>query len=184
MSDPVRFLNAFAQALGVMTLYPDGHPSRERAVDAAFERVRTALARSAVRIRRSRSSTTKWCSGGSACASSSRGTGASRLVAAGVQRLEFERKVTRDEFDGLPRTKMLARLMLSSIDTSEARQMRSLGIRFGAVGLQGQERDRRRTGSCVEMATLDAHARRGGGDIPLAAEPRCRSSGSVPSARG
>ena len=37
MSDPVRFLNAFAQALGVMTLYPDGHPSRERAVDAAFD---------------------------------------------------------------------------------------------------------------------------------------------------
>ena len=36
MSDPVRFLNAFAQALGVMTLYPEGHPSRERAVDIAF----------------------------------------------------------------------------------------------------------------------------------------------------
>ena len=44
--------------------------------------------------------------------------------------------------------------MLSSIDTSEARQMRSLGIRFGAVGLQGQEE----TGAApapLEMATLD-----------------------------
>ena len=37
MSDPVRFLNAFAQSLGVMTLYPEGHPSRERAVDAAYD---------------------------------------------------------------------------------------------------------------------------------------------------
>ncbi|MCC6988741.1 MAG: hypothetical protein IT181_07070, partial [Acidobacteria bacterium] len=37
MSDPVRFLNAFAQTLSVMTLYPEGHPSRERVVDAAFE---------------------------------------------------------------------------------------------------------------------------------------------------
>ena len=27
MSDPVRFLNAFAQALSVMTLYPEGHPA-------------------------------------------------------------------------------------------------------------------------------------------------------------
>ena len=37
MSDPVRFLNAFAQVFGVMTLYPDGHPSREpgSAVDKA-----------------------------------------------------------------------------------------------------------------------------------------------------
>ena len=30
MNDPVRFLNGFAQALAVMTLYPEGHPSRER----------------------------------------------------------------------------------------------------------------------------------------------------------
>jgi hypothetical protein len=37
MSDPVRFLNAFAHSLGVMTLYPEGHPSRERAVDSAFD---------------------------------------------------------------------------------------------------------------------------------------------------
>ena len=37
MSDPARFLNAFAQALSVMTLYPEGHPSRERMVDGAFE---------------------------------------------------------------------------------------------------------------------------------------------------
>ena len=37
MSDPVRFLNSFAHSLGVMTLYPEGHPSRERAVDSAYE---------------------------------------------------------------------------------------------------------------------------------------------------
>ena len=37
MSDPVRFLNAFAHSLGVMTLYPEGHPSREKAVDSAFD---------------------------------------------------------------------------------------------------------------------------------------------------
>jgi hypothetical protein len=36
MSDPGGFLNYFAQALAVMTLYPQGHPSRERAIDAAY----------------------------------------------------------------------------------------------------------------------------------------------------
>ena len=37
MSDPARFLNAFAQALAGMALYRDGHPARERAVDVAYQ---------------------------------------------------------------------------------------------------------------------------------------------------
>jgi putative nucleotidyltransferase with HDIG domain len=137
MSDPVRFLNAFAQALGVMTLYPEGHPSRERAVDVAFEELDGLSAPAGLssftflddevvfgreRLRELKS----WDWG-------------RRLVAAGIQRLEFERKVSRDEFDGFLH-EILARLVLSSVDTGEARQMRSLGIRFGAVGLEGQDR--------------------------------------------
>jgi putative nucleotidyltransferase with HDIG domain len=136
MSDPVRFLNAFAHALGVMTLYPEGHPSRERAVDAAFNELDglwapighpsfTFLDDEVVfgreRLRELRS----WDWG-------------RRLVGAGIQRFEFERKVNRDEFDGFL-DEILARLVLSSVDTGEARQMRSLGIRFGAVGLEQQE---------------------------------------------
>jgi putative nucleotidyltransferase with HDIG domain len=151
MSDPVHFLNAFAQALGVMTLYPEGHPSRERAVDAAFSELNGIASRGAhpsftflddeVVFGRERLRELKSWDWGK------------RLVAAGVQRLEFEREVTRDEFEGFLQ-EILGRLMLSSIDTSEARQMRSLGIRFGAVGLQGQEE----TGAApapLEMATLD-----------------------------
>ena len=151
MSDPVHFLNAFAQALGVMTLYPEGHPSRERAVDAAFSELNGLASRGAhpsftflddeVVFGRERLRELKSWDWGK------------RLVAAGVQRLEFEREVTRDEFESFLQ-EILGRLMLSSIDTSEARQMRSLGIRFGAVGLQGQEE----TGAApapLEMATLD-----------------------------
>ena len=151
MSDPVHFLNAFAQALGVMTLYPEGHPSRERAVDAAFSELNGIASRGAhpsftflddeVVFGRERLRELKSWDWGK------------RLVAAGVQRLEFEREVTRDEFENFLQ-EILGRLMLSSIDTSEARQMRSLGIRFGAVGLQGQEE----TGAApapLEMATLD-----------------------------
>jgi len=151
MSDPVHFLNAFAQALGVMTLYPEGHPSRERAVDAAFSELNGIASRGAhpsftflddeVVFGRDRLRELKSWDWGK------------RLVAAGVQRLEFEREVTRDEFEGFLQ-EILGRLMLSSIDTSEARQMRSLGIRFGAVGLQGHEE----TGAApapLETATLD-----------------------------
>jgi putative nucleotidyltransferase with HDIG domain len=136
MSDPVRFLNAFAHSLAVMTLYPEGHPSRERAVDGAYDELDGLVARGTLpsftflddevvfgkeRLRDLKS----WDWG-------------RRLVAAGIQRMEFERKVTRDEFDSFLQ-EVLGRLMLSTIDTTDVRQMRSLGIRFGAVGLAGQE---------------------------------------------
>src|SRR5687767_4295568 len=136
MSDPVRFLNAFAQTLSVMTLYPAGHPSRERAVDQAYEELDalsgpgghpafTFLEDEVVYGREALRDLKSWEPG-------------RRLIAAGIQRLEFERRVTRDEFDGLLE-ELLARLTLSAIDTSENRQMRSLGARFGTVGLEGEQ---------------------------------------------
>ncbi|HZM61883.1 MAG TPA: HD domain-containing phosphohydrolase [Vicinamibacterales bacterium] len=139
MSDPVRFLNAFAHSLAVMTLYPEGHPSREKAVDHAFEELDglttagsqlpsfTFLGDEVVFGRERLRDLKSWDWG-------------TRLVAAGIQRLELERRVTREEFDGFLQ-ELLGRLMMSAVDTSEARQMRSFGIRFGAVGLQGRDAD-------------------------------------------
>ena len=134
MSDPGSFLNYFAQALAVMTLYPQGHPSRERAIDAAYNTLDglsagappsfTFLENEVVYGRERLRDFKEWEWG-------------SRLVAAGIQRLEFERKVSRDEFESFLQ-EILARLTLLAIDTSENRQMRPLGIRFGAVGLQGE----------------------------------------------
>jgi putative nucleotidyltransferase with HDIG domain len=74
-------------------------------------------------------------------------------VEAGIQRLEFERQVSRDEFESFLH-EILARLMLSAIDTSDSRQMRSLGVRFGAVGIQGQS-DEREAAEPPRLATLD-----------------------------
>jgi putative nucleotidyltransferase with HDIG domain len=137
MSDPIRFLNAFAHSLAVMTLYPEGHPSREKAVDSAYEELDglvcaggalpafTFLEDEVVFGRERLRELKSWDWG-------------KRLVAAGIQRLELERRVTREEFNGFL-DEVSGRLMLSTVDTSEARHMRSLGIRFGAVGLQGQE---------------------------------------------
>jgi putative nucleotidyltransferase with HDIG domain len=135
MRDPVRFLNSFAHSLGVMTLYPEGHPSRERAVDSAFEELDglvnaggqlpsfTFLDDVVVFGRERLRELKSWDWG-------------QRLIAAGIQRLELERRVTRAEFDGFLE-EVLARLMLSAVETSEARQMQSFGIRFGAVGVHG-----------------------------------------------
>jgi putative nucleotidyltransferase with HDIG domain len=135
MSDPVRFLNSFAHSLGVMTLYPEGHPSRERAVDSAFEELDglvnvggalpsfTFLEDEVVFGRERLRELKSWDWG-------------TRLIAAGIERLELERKVTRVEFDGFLQ-EVLARLMLSAVETSEARQMQSFGIRFGPVSVHG-----------------------------------------------
>jgi len=137
MSDPVRFLNEFAHSLAVMTLYPEGHPSREKAVDSAYEQLDgltttsgeppafTFLEDEVVFGRERLRELKSWDWG-------------KRLIAAGIERLEFERKVTRDEFDSFLQ-EVLGHLMLSTVDTSEARQMRSLGIRYGAVGLQDDQ---------------------------------------------
>jgi len=135
VNDPAGFLNAFAHALAVMSLYPEDHPSRERAIDAAYEELDslttasqhpsfTFLEHEVVYGRQPLKDLKAWDWG-------------RRLMAAGVQRLEFERRVSRDEFDSFLH-EILARLTLSAIDTSENRQTRPLGIRFGAVGLQGQ----------------------------------------------
>ncbi len=135
MSDPARFLTSFAQALAAMTLYRDGHPARARAVDAAYQELHdlqadtarplfTFLGDEVVYGRLPLRELKEWDWG-------------RRLAEAGVQRLEFEDHVSRDDFEGFL-DEVLARVTLSMIDTTETRQMRRTSIRFGAVGLRGE----------------------------------------------
>jgi putative nucleotidyltransferase with HDIG domain len=151
MSDPAGFLNAFAQALAIMTLYPQGHPSREKAIDAAYQLLDglaggdaapafTFFEDEVVYGREPLRDLREW-------------TWSRRLVSAGIQRLEFERKVSRDEFESFL-DEVLARLTLSAIDTSERRQTRSLGVRFGAVGIQGQS-EKCDSAEAPQLATLN-----------------------------
>jgi putative nucleotidyltransferase with HDIG domain len=134
MSDPARFLNAFAQALAAMALYRDGHPARERAVDVAYQQIHdlqsdtphllfTFLGDEVVFGQQPLRELKAWDWG-------------KRLAQAGIQRLEFEAQVSRDDFEGFLE-EVLARLTLSAIST-EARQMRRSSIRFGAVGMKGE----------------------------------------------
>ena len=136
MSQAVAFLNALAQALSSLALYPPGHRSREGALDLAFERLLDLLSEDerpefsflgdevvyrTMPLREMRA--WEW---------------SQRLANAGMQRLQFDRTATREELEDFL-GEALARLTLQFIDTSEARQMRPSGIRFGVLGIRGAD---------------------------------------------
>lgn len=134
MSEPARFLSAFAQALSTMALYGEGHPAREKAIDNAFEQLE-ALQRHDTSPRfsflgaeviygdRGLRELREWEWGG-------------RLAAAGIQRIELQPGVTRDEYETFLGD-IMARLTASPVDTTEQRQTRASNIRFGAIGVRG-----------------------------------------------
>jgi putative two-component system response regulator len=135
VSDPARFLTAFGHALAVMALYPLGHPSRGRSVDEAHREldgltddgpspVFTFLEDEVVFGREPLRDLRGWDWG-------------RRLAEVGIQRLEVERKVSHEELEGVLE-EVFARLNPSAATTTaDNRQMRSLGIRFGAVDIRG-----------------------------------------------
>src|SRR5947207_9184371 len=133
-ADPAKFLGAFAQAVAGWAWYRDGNPARDRAVDIAYQHVQdlqadtprplfTFLGDEVVFGHLPLREMKAWDWG-------------KRLAQAGIQRLEFEDQVDREDFEGFLE-EVLARLTLSAIST-EARQMRRSSIRFGAVGLKGE----------------------------------------------
>lgn len=138
MSDPVRFLTALGQALSATGLYRAGHPARERAVDQAWEHL-DALQRldpapsfsflgDEVLYRQQALRDFKawdW---------------ARRLAKAGVQRVEFDKEVSRDELSDFL-SEVHKKVSTGEEDTSEARQLRRPSIRFGAVSLRGASAD-------------------------------------------
>ncbi len=134
MSEAVRFLNTFAQALSTMSLYREGHPARERAVDLSYLRLLdlqrsnarpqfTFLGHDVIHGQRAMRELKEWDWG-------------ARLANAGVQRLEFESEVTRAEYDSFL-NEMLVRLSLAVADTTVARQIAWTSIKFGAIGVRG-----------------------------------------------
>ncbi len=174
MSDPGDFLKALAQTLAAMSLYPEGHSSREGALDSAYEKLSDLLSADGnpvysfigeevvyrdVPIREMRN--WEW---------------ATRLSGIGVQRLEFDRSATREQLEEFL-DEALKRITLRPVDTTEARQMRPSGIKWGEIGIRGEDGSRTRE---VETATLsftlgdEAETIRwlheevtSGGDLPL-----------------
>ncbi len=140
------FLTAVAQAISTMSLYEEGHPARERAVDTAYERALqlqeeiarpefTFLGRETVLNGRPLADLKSW-------------EWASRLDAGGVQRLEFLGPVDRGDMD-LFLDAVRARLAGAAVDTAEVRQTRIGTLRYGLVGIAGHDATEERE----EMAT-------------------------------
>lgn len=134
MIEAVRFLTTMSQALATMSLYQDAHPARERAIDVAFEALAelqavepratfSFLGAEVVFRQRPLREIRDWEWSG-------------RLAEAGVQRLEFEGAVERDDFRCFLED-VLARFTGGRVLSSEVRQMRQSSIRYGAVGVRG-----------------------------------------------
>src|SRR5881398_462726 len=118
-----------------MTLYAAGHPARERAIDDAFQQLQDLQAAAPNALFTFLGDEIVF--GNLPVRELKAWDWSRRLAQAGIQRLEFADRVERDEFEGFL-DEVLARLTLSAIDTSEARQMRPTGIRYGAVGVRGE----------------------------------------------
>ncbi len=129
-----NFLTAVAQAISTMSLYEEGHPARERAVDAAYERALllqdeiarpefTFLGREIVLDRRPLPELKSWDWG-------------SRLAAVGIQRLEFLGTVARGDVE-LFLEEVRDRLGGSEVNPAEVRQTRIGTLRYGLVGVRG-----------------------------------------------
>jgi putative nucleotidyltransferase with HDIG domain len=138
MNGPARFLTSLAQAISTMALYEDGHPARERVIDAAHERLRelqetdpaakfTFLKGEVVHGGRSLPELRDW-------------EWADRLARVGVQRLEFTGRVIRDDLE-LFLEDVLRRLSDTPVPTAEVRQTRPTAIRYGWVTMREEEED-------------------------------------------
>jgi len=150
MSKAAEFLTAMAQAISTMTLYKEGHPARERAVDQAYEHMLllqvdhpqpdfTFLGNEIIFNQRPLRELKSWDWG-------------TRFSSAGIQRLELLGPVTREELDGFL-DEALQRITKETIDTSEVRQMKATNIRYGVVGMKG-ETDGKGGGERMATATL------------------------------
>lgn len=138
MSDPIRFLVSFGQAVSTMALYNDGHPARERAVDRSYRCLRdlqehdrhprfSFLGEETVYQDTPLRELGDW-------------EWAQRLAQAGVQRIELDTEVTREQYEEFLE-EIMARITLSVIDTSEARHNRPTGIKMGALGIRGEKKE-------------------------------------------
>lgn len=138
MSEALRFLVSFGQAVSTMALYDDGHPSRERAVDRSYQCL-LDLKRSNPHPRFSFLGE-ETIYGDIALRELGEWEWGIRLSQAGVQRMEFDENVTREEYEEFLE-QMMARITLSFIDSAQSNPTRGFGIRIGALGIKGDREE-------------------------------------------
>lgn len=138
MSEPIRFLVSFGQAVSTMALYNEGHPARERAVDRSYRCLHdlqqydpnprfSFLGEETIYGETPLRELGDWEWG-------------TRLAQAGVQRIELADTVTREQYEEFLE-EMMARITLSVIDSAEARTNRASGIKVGSLGIRGETKE-------------------------------------------
>jgi putative nucleotidyltransferase with HDIG domain len=135
MSDPVRFLAALSQALSTMGLYGDEHPATARAVDTALERLRelqTSNPRPQFTFL-----TGEVLFGSEPIQELEGWEWSSRLIRAGIERIEFTDGVQVEQFVRFL-SNLAVRLGIRSAPSTDLWQMGESPIRFGHVTLDGE----------------------------------------------
>ena len=151
MNQAADFLTSFAQALSTMVLYREGHPSRERAAERAYQRLKDLQAKDAHPLFSFLGTDVVY--GAMSLRELAEWDWGTRLANAGVQRLEFEDNVSREDFDYFL-SEVLARLTLQAIDTAGVRTERRTSIKFGAIGVRGQEGTQKPEQMMLPTATI------------------------------
>jgi putative nucleotidyltransferase with HDIG domain len=132
VSSPVRFLTSLGQVMATMGLYGPGHPARERALDESFQELGDLLAgTSTLRVsfiagdvvyeRRVVRELKEW-------------DWAGRLAGLGIERLEIDAGVTREDYEQFLRD-TFQRSRGEALDTAEVRHLRETRIRFGTLAV-------------------------------------------------
>jgi hypothetical protein len=134
MNEPVLFLTSLVQTLATIRLYSPGHPQRSRAVDASFAQLGkllevdsnprfSFLEQSVIYGDFPVHDLPKW-------------PWAQRLAAVGVQRMEFDRNVTRADYEGFLDHVLY---LLTTTDEGFRPKGRGTAVRFGQVGVREGE---------------------------------------------
>ena len=133
MTNEGGFLITLGQALATMGLYAEGHPARERVIDAAFEQLLEVLANEptvqfsflggeAIVGQRPMTELAGW-------------EWAARLAAAGIERIEVDAEVSRPAFVRFM-DEVCGSLAGTPVSTSDARQLIRSAIRYGTLRLE------------------------------------------------
>lgn len=134
MSEPLKFLVSFGQAVSTMALYNDGHPSRERAVDRSYQCLRDLQQHDPRPQFSFLGEETIY--GDTVLRALGDWEWGIRLAEAGVQRIELEPNVTREAYEEFLE-EMMARITLAFIDSAQVQTGRRTGIRIGSLGIRG-----------------------------------------------
>jgi putative nucleotidyltransferase with HDIG domain len=132
MTDPVRFLAAFSQALSTVGLYGDEHPATARSVAAALDHLQEL--QSSGRQLRFTFLAGEVLYGSEAVPELEGWEWSTRFIGAGIERIEFTDAVTLEQLERFL-VQLAVRLGIRSGSSSDLWQMGDSAIKFGLVTL-------------------------------------------------